>query len=210
VDTEDVQYAKVTKRLRDTEGHPIRTANNNPLLDTREYEVEFLDGHIESMSVNLIAQHLFSQVDEEGHRHVLLDDIIDLRKDEMAVDKAGAFITMNNGVKRRHQKTQGWQLLCQWKDGSTNLVALKDMKNSYPVKVAEYGKANHINDEPAFAWWAEHTLQKHDQILSKMKTKYWQRTHKFGIRFPKTVAEAQVVDAKNGDTLWWDAIVKEM
>ena len=76
-DPEDTQFAKVTKRLRDAEGRPIGTANDNPLLDTREYEVEFLDGHVESMSANLIAQHLFSQVDEEGHRYILLDDIID-------------------------------------------------------------------------------------------------------------------------------------
>ena len=76
-DLEDVQFAKVTKHLRDAEGRPIGTASDNPLLDTREYEVEFLDGHVESMSANLIAQHLFSQVDEEGHRHILLDDIID-------------------------------------------------------------------------------------------------------------------------------------
>jgi len=60
----------------------------------------------------------------------------------MAIEKADAFVTMRNGVKRRRQTTQGWQLLCQWKDGSTNWVALKDMKNSYPVQVAEYVKAN--------------------------------------------------------------------
>jgi hypothetical protein len=40
--------------------------------------------------------------------------------------------------------------------------------------------------------------------------KYWQRTHKFGIRLPKTVAEAQAIDTENGDALWWDAIVNEM
>jgi hypothetical protein len=128
----------------------------------------------------------------------------------MAIDKADAFVTMKNGVKRRCQTTQGWQLLCQWKDGSTNWVVLKDMKNSYPVQVAEYAKANRIDDEPAFAWWIEHTLRKRDRILSKTKTKYWQRTHKFGIRVPKTVAEAQAIDAENGDTLWWNAILKEM
>jgi hypothetical protein len=209
-DPEDTQYAKVTKRRRDAEGRPIGTANDNPLLDTREYEVEFLDGHIEPMPANLIAQHLFSQVDEEGHRHVLLDDIIDFRKDDTAVEKEEAFVIMKNGVKRRKQTTQGWQLLCQWKDGSTNWVALKDMKNSYPVKVAEFAKANRIGDEPAFAWWIDYTLKKRDRILSKTKTKYWLRTHKFGIRIPKSVAEALEIDKANGNTLWWDAIAQEM
>ena len=43
-----------------------------------------------------------------------------------------------------------------------------------------------------------------------MKAKYWQRTHKFGICIPKTVAQAQQIDKDNGDTLWWDAILMEM
>ena len=209
-DIEDVQFAKVTKRLRDAQGRPIGTAHDNPLLDTREYEVEFLDGHKESLSANLIAQHLFSQVDDEGHRHVLLDEIIDYKTDDTAIDKADAFVTMSNGVQKRRSTTQGWKLLCQWKDGSTNWVALKDMKNSYPVQVADFAKANRIEDEPAFAWWVPFTLKKRDRILSKVKSKYWIRTHKFGIRIPKSVGEAQAIDAENGDTLWWDAIVKEM
>jgi hypothetical protein len=209
-DEQDVQFAKVTKRLRDKDGKPIGTANDNPLLDTREYAVEFLDGHTESFSANIIAQHMYSQVDDEGHRHILLDDIIDYRSGDSAIAKEDAFITMRNGVKRRRQTTVGWQLLCQWKDGSTNWVALKDMKNSYPVEVADYAKANRIDDEPAFAWWVPHTIKKRERILSKIKAKYWQRTHKFGIRVPKTVEQAQAIDKENGDTLWWDAILMEM
>jgi hypothetical protein len=106
--------------------------------------------------------------------------------------------------------TQGWQLLCQWKHGSTNWVALKDMKNSYSVQVAGYAVANCIDHEPAFAWWVPTVLKKQTLILSKVKAKYWQRTHKFGIRIPKTVAQAQQIDKENGDTLRWDAILMEM
>ena len=98
-------------------------------------------------------------------------------------------------------------MLCQLKDGSTNWVALKDMKNSYPMQVADYAVANHIDDEPAFAWWVPNVFKKHEQILSKVKAKYWQCTHKFGIHIPKTVAQVQAIDKENGDTLWWDAIL---
>jgi hypothetical protein len=48
---------------------------------------------------------MFSQVDDEGHRHILLKDITDYRKDQTAVDADNAFITMRNGVKRRRQTT---------------------------------------------------------------------------------------------------------
>ena len=37
----DAQFSKVTKRLHDAEGRPIGMANENPLLVTREYSVEF-------------------------------------------------------------------------------------------------------------------------------------------------------------------------
>jgi hypothetical protein len=99
-DQEDVQFAKVTKRLRDKEGRPFGMAHDNPLLDTQEKEVTFLDGHRESLSANVIAQHKFSQVDEEGHRHLLLDDIMDFRKNDTAINKEDAFVEMGNGVRR--------------------------------------------------------------------------------------------------------------
>ena len=71
------QYPKVTKRLRDANGIPIGTADNNPILDTRMYEVEFMDGTKQSLSVNYIAENVFAQVDQDGNRQVLLDEIID-------------------------------------------------------------------------------------------------------------------------------------
>ncbi len=56
-------------------------------------------------------------------------------------------------------------------------------------------------------------LKKHDQIISlvcKQTTHYLKRTHEFGIEVPKTVKEALALDCKNGNTLWADAIAKEM
>lgn len=43
-----------------------------------------------------------------------------------------------------------------------------------------------------------------------MKSKYWLRTHIFGITIPKSVKEAREIDAENGNTYRWDAILKEM
>ena len=43
-DNPNPQYAKVTKRLRDADGIPIGMANENPIPDSRMYEVEYQDG----------------------------------------------------------------------------------------------------------------------------------------------------------------------
>ena len=57
----------------------------NPLLDTREYEVEFPDGSIDILSTNTIAENLYSQVDQEGNSYAVLSGIVDHRKDNSAV-----------------------------------------------------------------------------------------------------------------------------
>jgi hypothetical protein len=62
---DNVHYGKVTKRLRDADGRPIGMANENPLLDTRECEVEFMDVHIEAIPANLLAQHVYSQINKK-------------------------------------------------------------------------------------------------------------------------------------------------
>ena len=96
----------------------------------------------------------------------------------------------------------------EWKDGSSDWVSLKDLKNTYPIELAEYAISNRIQDEPAFAWWVPYTLKKRVSIIQKIKSKYWQRSHKYGIRIPKSVGEAHEIDKSNGNTLWADAIRK--
>ncbi len=46
-------------------------------------------------------------------------------------------------------------------------------------------------------------------MLTKLKSKYWQRTHKYK-KNPKSVKEALAIDRENGNTLWWDAICTGM
>jgi hypothetical protein len=87
---------------------------------------------------------------------------------------------------------------------------MKDIKGSYPVQLAEYATQRRIAGEPAFTWWICNVLQKRNRIIVKLKTKYWVRTHKVGVKIPKTVKEAKIFDKENGNTLWWDAICKEM
>ena len=209
-DNPNPQYAKVMKRLRDVNGIPIGTANKNPILDSRMYEVEYQDGTKASLAANYIAENLFAQVDQEGNRHVLLDELIDYRVNSLEVKLQDAFITTGTGMRRRCETTIGWDLLAQWKDGSTNWVSLKDLKEAYPVQTAEYAVAAKIAMEPAFAWWVPYTLKKRNRIISKVRSKYWLRTHKFGIRIPKSVEEAKRLDQENGDSQWWEAICNEM
>ena len=50
----------------DVEGKPKGVPNNNPLLDQQQYVVEFMDGRIEVLTANIIAENLLSQVVSSG------------------------------------------------------------------------------------------------------------------------------------------------
>ena len=70
--------------------------------------------------------------------------------------------------------------------------------------------ADNITMYPAFAWWVPHTLQNRNQIIAKVESKHWLKTHKFCIKVPKKTKQVIEFDHKNGNTLWWDALCQEM
>ncbi len=195
---DDLKLARVKRRKRDHDGQPIGVAHKNPILDTRVFDVEFEDGHTAAMTANGIAENLFAQVDQDGHRLLLMDEIVDHRQGPEAVSKANGFLTTKSGQKRRKPTTTGWDLRIKWKDGSETWTPLKDMKESYMVQTAEYAVQNKLNEEPAFAWWVPTVIRKRKAILSKVKSKYWEKTHKYGIEVPKSIRQAQELDRKNG------------
>ena len=133
-----------------------------------------------------------------------------MRTDGTQIKEGDSFIHMSNGNKRRRETTKGCEVCIQWKDGSYTWNQVKDAKESFPVQLAEYAVLNQIADEPVFAWWVKKVIKKRDRIISKTASKYWQKTHTYGVRIPHTVKEAIDIDKENGDTLWWDAILQEM
>ena len=100
-DGEVPDLARVVKRLQDKDGISIGTTNDNPILDFRIYEVEYPDGHRASLSANAIAENLFAQVYDEGHRSVLLQYIFYHCVNGREVTKEHAFIISHNGGRLR-------------------------------------------------------------------------------------------------------------
>jgi hypothetical protein len=92
--------------------------------------------------------------------------------------------------------TKGWKLCVEWKDGTTSWEPLSALKAWNPVEVAEYAIAHGLSDEPAVI---PYTLKKRDAIISAVNRRYAKRTHKYGIRVPKTVQEPFDIDRDNGD-----------
>ena len=200
---------KVKKRSRTEAGELFGKANENPILDTRSYDVEFPDGTVTSYTANIIAQNMLAQCDVDGNQFRLMEAICGHKTDGTETLHKDQYIIKGNN-KHLRKTTKGWHVCVQWVDGSTSWERLADMKESYPVEVAEYAVANGIDGMPAFAWWVPYVLKKRDRIIAAVNKRYFKRTHKFGIEIPKTVQRALEIDKENGNTLWRDAIDKEL
>ena len=209
-DGQHMQAARVIGPSKDKDGKRYGTFSQNPILNTTVYDVMFPDGSVKAYAANIIAENIYSQVDEDGFRYQLIDHIIGHRKDGKALPKSEAFTVSKNGNKVRRQTTKGWEFEVQWKDGTESWVPLRELKESHPVQVAEYAVTAEIGDEPAFAWWVPHTIKKRDQIISKVVSRSKKKTHKYGIEVPRDMRHAMELDKQNGNTLWAEAIRKEM
>ena len=88
----------------------------------------------------MIAENILSQVDQEGHRQRLLDEIVDHRSDHTAVSLEDGFIISSSGGKCKRKTTKGWEICVNWKGGDSSWIAMKDLKQSYPIELALYAK----------------------------------------------------------------------
>ena len=208
---EEMAVGKVTRRALGPDGRVTGTYDDNPMMNSMVYEIEFADGQIKEYAANIIAENMLTQVDADGYTTIMMKGIIDFRKDyAIAVPKSDKYVITRRGRKKLRTTTIGWSLLVQWSDGSETWVPLKDMKASHPCEVAEFAKARGIDDEAAFAWWVPFTLRKRDVIISKLKARIRKTTHKYGVEIPKNIKHAYDLDAKNGNNMWRDALNLEM
>jgi hypothetical protein len=114
----EVVKARVIKQLRDGDGIPVGKRNTNPILDTRQYEVEFPDGSLDTFAANTIAENLYSQVDAEGHPFQLFTAITNHRTDNRALSANNAMYTDKQGNNRPKLTTIGWDIQVEWADGT--------------------------------------------------------------------------------------------
>ena len=111
---------------------------------------------------------------------------------------------------RMRKTTLGWWFLVRWKDETELWVKLAKLKDSYPVEVAEFAKVRNLVSKPAFALWVPNTIRRRNVILSAVKAWFMKQTHKYEIEIPRDIAHAKELDCINDNTLWMDALKKEM
>ena len=100
------------------------------------------------MSTNLIADNMFSQVDDEEHILVIFEEIVDVRSNQDTIKESDSLFLSSNGSKSRRKTTEGWDILIKWKNGSTTRNKVKN------VKALEIDAEN--RNDP---WWKATTME---------------------------------------------------
>ena len=203
-------HGEVEKRAVDTNGNPTGVANDNVSLDSRACKIEFTDGQAETMTTSVIVENLPAEMDVEGNRFLLVEEIEDHRKTAHAMPREQGTCETSCRIKRKRRTTRGWEFLVKWKGRNSDWVTLKELKESHPVQPADHAISNNLQQEPAFAWWPPHVQRKGEAIMSKVKSKHFERTCKHGLQMSKTWKEASETDKEDGDHLWEDAVEQEM
>ena len=198
-----LQYYKVEKIVINLEGRIFGVAaNDNLLIDSRQNKLEILDGETEI----LIAHNILAQVDQEGHWQMIMADIEEhiVVDDSIPIEEVIRETKSMN--KSRFGTTCSWKLCVKCKDGSSNWIFLKDLKESYPVQFAYHAISNLIKTEPSFARWFHIVTRKKNACISNLKSKYWQRTHKYGTRVPRSADKSKKINEDNWYKKWTDII----
>jgi hypothetical protein len=89
-----------------------------------------------------------------------MEVIIDLKTTSDALDESHSMQISLSGNIHPRWTSKGWYLCAQWKNGLTTWESLRDMKEAFLIKVAEYAFAHNIKDKIAFKWWEHDTMRR--------------------------------------------------
>jgi hypothetical protein len=118
----------VVQRKMDADGNPTGKGNTNPILDKREYKVEFPDaGEVLEYSANIIAETCTIKLIQKDVNTFLWK----IKSDASAVPKDDKIFELK-GRQVQKKTTKGWKLCIQWRDGSTSWEALATVREFNP------------------------------------------------------------------------------
>ena len=153
---------------------------------------------------------MYEHVNSEGFTTKILDQFQRHWNIEEEIEKSDGYIKNSKGRRPRNITTKGYDFLTKFRYGSESWIPLADLKEYNPLEIAEYAISNKLEKEPAFAWWVPQVIKKHNKIISEVASRVRIKTMKYGIKIPTSIIEAYDIDKENGNTLWRDAIKREI
>ena len=169
-----------------------------------------MDGTVQQLAANRIALSMYEPVVSEGFPKKIIDQVQRHRKTDEAIENSDGYTKDSKWRRSRKITTKGYYFLNKFRYGSESWIPLADLKKNKPLEIAEYAISNKLEKEPVFAWWVPHMIKKQNKIVSTVASRMWIKNTKYGMRIPTSITEAYEIDKENGNTLWRDAIKREM
>ena len=162
--------------------------------DSDAYLIDLMDGSRATIEYNLLLEK-FNASNEDG-------------------DQIFTFSSISG-----HRKIKGgnkYEVRVDW-DGvgyEPTWEPLAHMKHADPITLAQYAKDNKLIEEPGWKW-AKRIRTMDSSRLIRLSRRICKATRndvrfKFGVRVPRNVKEAYDLDKQNNNSLWAEAISKEM
>ena len=114
-----IDREKVVRHKREINGNPIGRKNQNPILDTCQYEEDFTDGEVTELTSNVIDERMYAQCDKYGNAIFLLDSFVDYRMTDRELFLQDQKLTVNGKLCMK-RLTAVWEICGIWKYQSTN------------------------------------------------------------------------------------------
>ena len=86
-EVEGMVAARVIKISLGPDGNAVGDFNHKKMLDTRIYDIMFMDGTVQQLAANRIALSMYEHVDSEGFTTKILDQVQRHRKTDEAIEK---------------------------------------------------------------------------------------------------------------------------
>ena len=125
---ETQQMDKVIWRTINSNENIIGTFDENPVLKSLVYDIEFPDGAVKHYAANIIAENVLSKVESSGFYTQALDKVVLHRKLVNDISIKDAYVTTKRGVRKIRHTTIGWEFLIERKDGLISWMSLKVLK----------------------------------------------------------------------------------
>ena len=158
------------------------------------------------------------KVGDEETREIMdynqLSDLIAEQEDAQARGEA-EYHKLDKILDHRRKNNRGAiECLVLWENGEETWEPLRTLKDDDPITVAKYAKDNDLLDQPGWKRFKKtsYTIKLLHRLIASSRRKQRSNSvrYKFGVRIPRNYQEAVELDRQNNDTLWQDAVKKEL
>jgi hypothetical protein len=180
------------KYIEEYRGHALTKEVKEYDIVRKEFGLELANGRRETISHAALVDKWISMREEEN--------------DMWSFEKI---------IGHRKEKKKPPQVQVLWSNGEKTWEKIGLIREDDPITLARYAQMNNLLGQEGWRWakaYAQDPQKMIRMVTNVMVTKTKKRApkYKFGVNVPKSVRQAQEYDTGNGNTLWSEAIQKEM